>query len=105
MVDLSQFYAPSGPERVGFILDNDEIVEVDNVSVTPEDGFEVSAEDLVRFEGRTVATWHTHPNETSNLSLDDYLGFLNWPDLRHYIIGNDGVKAFVVKGKTVIGDD
>ncbi len=105
MVDLSQFYAPSGPERVGFILDSGEIVEVENVSVTSEEGFEVSAENLIRFEAGAVATWHTHPGESSNLSLDDYLGFLNWPDLRHYIVGSDGTKAFVVKGKTVIGDD
>ena len=67
-----------GPERVGFILKDDSIVEVENVCHDPVNGFEVSGEDLLRYEHEAVATWHTHPGEefTSNLTIADHSGFV-----------------------------
>lgn len=82
-------------ERVGFIVD-DEIVEVKNIHPDPENGFQVSATDLKEYAERASATWHTHPGHTSNLSVEDYHTFLNWPGLRHFIIGTDGVSEYYV---------
>jgi proteasome lid subunit RPN8/RPN11 len=88
-------------ERVGFVLKDGSIVEVANICADPENGFEVSGEDLLRYEDRIAATWHTHPNERSNLSVGDHHSFLNYPDLLHHIIGNDGVSSYEVKDQKV----
>lgn len=94
--DLLSLY--EGPnERVGFILKTGEIVEVDNICAEPTEGFDVRGADIIRYTPIAVATWHTHPDEDSNLSAGDFQSFLNWPDLEHYIIGNDGVTKFRVE--------
>ena len=59
--DLPLLWAPVGSERVGFILEDGELVEVENVCPEPEEGFEVRGEDLVEYAERAVASWHTHP--------------------------------------------
>lgn len=89
-------------ERVGFILNDGEIVEVENICDKPEEGFEVSPEDIIQFSDRMIATWHTHPDESANLSTNDYENYLEWPHLEHYIIGTNGVAKYVVEDGDVI---
>jgi hypothetical protein len=89
-------------ERVGFILKTGEIVEVANICENPSEGFDVSGADLLKFAPIAQATWHTHPGADSNLSTSDWHSFLNWPELDHYIIGNDGVTKFVVEDGEVL---
>ena len=93
---LKNYYVENGPERVGFIIPQNEIIEVKNTSEKPYDGFIVAAEDIIHYteERGAIATWHTHPNQDANLSGEDNKIFLNWPDLIHFIIGNDGVRAY-----------
>lgn len=93
---LTNFYSNEGPERVGFIIPRNEIVEVENISENPLDGFLVDAEDIIHYTETkgAIATWHTHPNQSANLSGEDNRIFFNWPELTHFIIGNDGVRAF-----------
>lgn len=99
--DLLQLY--EGPhERVGFILKTGEIVEVENICDDPTGGFDVKGADIIKYAPIAAATWHTHPNEDSNLSAGDWHTFLNWPELEHYIIGNDGVTKFVVENGDVL---
>lgn len=105
MTKLSKFYADSGPERIGFVLDDGKIVECENIHPEPEQGFEFRAEDLIEFENRAVASWHTHPNQDSNLSMSDYSGFRHWPKLKHYVIGNDGIRCFKVERGKVVEDE
>lgn len=103
---LKPFLTP-GPERVGFILKDLSVVEVNNICQDPENGFEVDTDDLMKYEDDIVATWHTHPGEgqTSNLSVADYLSFQNYPEWRHLIIGCDGISMFeVVNGKVLCAD-
>lgn len=90
-------------ERVGFVLKSGEVIEVENKCDNPEEGFDVSGTDIIRYSGDAVATWHTHPNVTANLSMNDYETFLNWSELDHYIIGTDGVvKYIVVEGELIV---
>lgn len=93
---LAEFYESTGPERVGFILADGSIVEVENVAPNPLDEFDVCSEDLMTFAEKAVATWHTHPGAKGNLSADDYLAFLGWPNLEHYVIGCDGIHQYSV---------
>lgn len=102
MNDLISFYEDTGIERVGFILDNDTIVEVANICVDSENGFEVRGDDLLRYEDYIKASWHTHPGESSNLSTGDLQSFLNYPNWLHHIIGSDGVATYVVQAGKVI---
>lgn len=93
---LQDLYAAEGKERVGFMLPGSGMVEVQNVADKPEEGFLISPEDILKYteEKEAWATWHTHPNETSNLSGEDFLMIKAWPDLIHFIVGKDGVKSY-----------
>jgi hypothetical protein len=94
---------PQSHERVGFVLANHEVVEVDNICDDPINGFEVSGADLLKYGDQAYATWHTHPGQTSNLTFGDHTSFLNYPHLRHYIAGTDGVTSYsVANGKVII---
>lgn len=103
---LQRFYSNEGNERVGFILNTGEVVEVENISEKPQESFIISSESLIKYEDTMVASFHTHPNGTSNLSSDDYIAFRGWPDLKHFIIGKDGISCYIVNGSgTVLKDE
>lgn len=104
MKELEQFYAESGPERIGFILEDGTIVETENVCPEPEKGFKYRPEDLIKYGDRAIASWHTHPGQHANLSLADHEGFQNYPKWKHYIVGKDGVRCYVVK-QWVVAED
>ena len=89
----------SGNERCGIILDDDEIVELPNISTTPDRAFEIDpAQMLVHLtSGRLTGTWHTHPDADPNLSEEDRVCFQNWPNLVHYIVGRRNKEPTVVK--------
>jgi proteasome lid subunit RPN8/RPN11 len=92
-------------ERCGFILKTGEIVECENICEQPTEGFDFRGEDLVLYTPVAAASWHTHPGEDSNLSAGDFHSFINWPELEHYIIGNDGVTKYVVADGDVLVAD
>lgn len=95
-------WTETGPERVGFIMPDGDIVEVDNQHPQPDNGFDVSIDDLEKYADTAVATWHTHPGGEANLSLDDHEGFMNYTTLDHYIVGSDGLRRYrVVRGQIV----
>lgn len=87
---------------MGLILLDGTIIEMENICTDPENGFEIKAEQMLAHEGDIYATWHTHPGQVSNLSAGDYLSFLSWPDLSHYIIGTDGVARYFVQNNKVL---
>ena len=84
-------------ERCGLILKGNKILELDNVAEDKVKGFEIPPEALVEHEDNLIGTWHTHPGETGNLSDRDRIGFCNWPKLKHFIIGTDGVSEYYVE--------
>ena len=73
-------------ERCGFILNNDQVVEVPNTHEDPTSGFRLREEDLLKYGGSIKATWHTHPNDNPNLSVPDYFLFCQLPEYDHVII-------------------
>lgn len=91
-------------ERCGFVLTDGSILEVKNIHTNPETGFMMSSRDVFDYalSSKAVATWHTHPEAPSSLSADDYVGFQNFPNLKHYIIGQDGLSTYVVENRHVI---
>lgn len=102
MKKLEKFYNETGPERCGYIRKGGKVIEVTNHCNEPEEGFEFGADDILSMLNEGIATWHTHPGQSSNLSAQDYEGFLNFPDLKHYIVGNDGVRCYHVEDGLIL---
>jgi proteasome lid subunit RPN8/RPN11 len=105
MERLTEFYAGEGKERIGFILKSGAVVELENKSPEPYSSAFADPEFLLANENELLASFHTHPGGSKNLSGDDYQAFCNWPDLKHYIVGKDGIACYVVKNGTVIHED
>ena len=91
-------------ERVGLILRSGEVIELVNISNTPNKAFAVAPEDMIKYEGSATATWHTHPESSSDLSGEDYIGFTMWPDFLHLIFGTEGVQGYLVVNGAILKD-
>lgn len=89
-------------ERCGFILKNGAVVELPNSHVDPKNSFSISDSDAQEYRGKIAAIWHTHCSENYNLSMTDYEGFLEHPNLTHFIISYAGVASYKVDGPYVI---
>lgn len=77
---------------------------MENIHPQPELEFQIDLEELEKHD--VVATWHTHPNSTSNLSVDDYRCFFSYDSLQHYIIGSDNVVSrYYVENDILLRDD
>lgn len=96
------------PERCGFVLKTGRVVEVSNVAEDPVTGFRMKPEEVLTFLSKKravpVATWHTHPGASPNLSEMDYAGFLQWPEWQHYIVGVRDGKPSVARYDVLEGD-
>jgi len=100
---LKAQYEATGPEKVGFIIKN-KVVEVENKHPLSIDYFEISFEENEANLAKVSAIWHTQPGRTSQLSYEDYLGFLNFPELKHIVIGYDGLRVYKVEDGQVLKD-
>lgn len=90
-------------ERCGFVTERGRVVEVPNVAEDPSNSFRIDPKETLKWTAKgVVATWHTHPHTDPNLSGEDYSCFLNWPDLKHYIVGREDVKLYVVEDGLVV---
>jgi proteasome lid subunit RPN8/RPN11 len=103
-------YWKNDSERCGFVLKGGEVVEVINIAEEPEDNFEISAEDVARYEDQILASWHTHPRGSANLSQSDYYLFSQVPEWDHIIISKDELTHYytdksgqVYRGPTYYG--
>jgi proteasome lid subunit RPN8/RPN11 len=91
-------------ERCGLVLADGSILDVENKHPRPEVGVLFPARELVDHEHELAATWHTHPSTPSRLSQEDYIGFLQWPHIKHYIIANDGVRCYRIEDGLIVED-
>lgn len=91
-----------GPERGGFVLRGNKVVECLNTADDPSCAYQMSDEDIVQHADNAVALWHTHPAETAQLSSDDHKCFVCWPGYEFAIVGNNGLRFYAVKGQAVV---
>jgi proteasome lid subunit RPN8/RPN11 len=90
-------------ERCGFVTKRGRVVEVSNVAANPENAFKIDPSETIKWLDRgIVATWHTHPHGSANLSGEDYSCFLTWDDLQHYVVGQDHVALYTVEDGLVV---
>lgn len=92
-----------GPvERCGLVLIDGSVVEIENKHELPANNFRMLSEDILPYEGKITATWHTHLDGNFNLSLNDYECFTSLADLSHYIISSLGVAEYKIKNNELI---
>lgn len=93
----------AGPERGGLILAGNKLHEFENFSENPEEGFlpQLTVDDLPLLDA-AIGTWHTHPDATANLSVEDWETFTSWPDWIHAIVGTDGVRWYRTENGAVV---
>lgn len=89
-------------ERCGFVLTGDRIVELDNVAEDPVADFMTRPEDVLEVIDDAIATWHTHPGISAELSVADYHSFIGFPGFTHYIVGADGVNEYYEKDGAIL---
>lgn len=80
-------------EHCGFITEYC-VVEVNNCAVDPENHFEISEDDVEIYLDTAVATWHSHPKSSANLSMEDYSLFSEIRDCRHVIVSPDEIWVY-----------
>lgn len=97
---MQEYWNPT-VERCGLILQSGEIKELKNSSPTPHLDFIILADEYAPYAGETVATWHTHPRTSSNLSTQDYLLFQRQPQWLHLIAARDKVRAYFARDNKV----
>jgi proteasome lid subunit RPN8/RPN11 len=93
----------NGMERGGVILSDLTILEFDNIAEDPTEGFACSPTlEQLRSLTEAVASWHTHPTSSPNLSVGDSQTFTAWPKLYHAIVGQSATRWYAVKNGAVI---
>jgi hypothetical protein len=98
--DLLSKLTPDGPERGGVII-AEGLVEITNIC-GDEDGYAPDPDELVLYIDQMIGTFHTHPGQTANLSVEDFNTYLQFPGMRHAIVGTDGVRWYEAKGGAVV---
>lgn len=89
-------------ERCGLILEGEILVEVENIHPDPEN-FLMMPESEMHRDG-IIGTWHTHPNTTPNLSIEDYKWFESYPHLKHHIVGKFETWVYYVENGALLVD-
>lgn len=85
-------------ELCGYITSNGESVTLPNLSSNKEDSFVI---DSKLIPDNAEILWHSHPSNKVNLSVDDYLNFLQFPDHIHRIYGKDSHADYYVRNNMV----
>lgn len=78
-------------ERCGVINKRGRVLEKENRAANPSEDFKFQMKDL---EG-AIATWHTHPSGSANLSIADYWFFKSWTTLVHFIIFGNDIRCYM----------
>lgn len=88
-------------EKCGLILKNGKVIEVENLHPHPTVGFVISEEIIEQYADEIEYLWHSHPSSVTNLSVEDYKSFLNFPQYLHRIYGFDSHTDYYVRNNIV----
>ncbi|WP_273860753.1 hypothetical protein [Photobacterium sp. GSS17] len=88
-------------EHCGFITEYC-VVEVSNCAIDPKTHFEISEDDVELYLDAAVATWHSHPESSANLSLEDHALFAEIRDCRHIIVSPTEIWVYYTTPKGVV---
>lgn len=103
---LAELFDPEVEEELcGLITAEGAVIAVTNIHPEPTKGFRLDPVTMLDLMNtyEIAGTWHTHPYGDATFSQEDYAGFLNWPDLTHYVVGLGGeVRAYIVEDNLVL---
>lgn len=85
-------------ELCGYIAEDGSLVELKNLSSNPKIGFSVNIDEVPE---DAQGLWHSHPSNDLNLSVEDYLNFLQFPQYIHRIYGKDSYAEYYVRSNVV----
>lgn len=85
-------------ELCGYITESGQVVQLENLAENKETSFSI---DVTKLPGDVAILWHSHPSNLDNLSVDDYLNFLQFPDYTHRIYAKDSYADYYVRNNMV----
>lgn len=85
-------------ELCGYITEQGKCVELENLATDKTNSFLIDKKEL---PSNVEILWHSHPTNLVNLSVDDYLNFLQFPDYTHRIYAKDHYADYYVRNNMV----
>lgn len=85
-------------ELCGFLDKDGEPQNLENVAQDKTRNF---AFDPKLVPADATGLWHSHPNGDVNLSVEDYIKFLQFPEYNHRIYSKDKYAEYYVRGDLV----
>lgn len=85
-------------ELCGYIAEDGSLVELDNLSLSPENNISFNIGSVPE---DAIGLWHSHPSNDVNLSVEDYINFLHFPDYIHRIYSKDSYAEYYVRNDVV----
>lgn len=85
-------------ELCGYITADGSTVQLQNFSTNPEKEISINLEDV---PSDAIGLWHSHPNNDVNLSVEDYINFLHFPEYIHRIYSKDTYAEYYVRNDVV----
>ena len=86
-------------EVCGYIAEDGSLQQLVNLAEDPKVGFCL---DLALIPSDAQGLWHTHPSNDENLSVEDYINFLQFPDYIHRIYTKDSYAEYYVRNNLVL---
>lgn len=103
MQSLLNLVNPEGDEVCGVILKDGTVEVRQNLHHDPRDNFAMDCSDFDDLN--IVATFHTHPRSSPNLTVADYRAFRSFPRLRHYIASQTEIWCYRMEADILLRDD
>ena len=85
-------------ELCGYIAADGSIVNLENFSTRPEQEVAINLEEV---PDDALGLWHSHPSNDINLSVEDYINFLQFPEYIHRIYSKDSYAEYYVRNNVV----
>lgn len=85
-------------ELCGYITADGSTVALENFAVNPIKGVAINLTDVPE---NASGLWHSHPSNDVNLSVEDYINFLQFPEYIHRIYSKDSYAEYYVRNNVV----
>ena len=85
-------------ELCGYISETGALEQLPNTAVDPKKGFSF---DITLVPENALGLWHSHPSNDANLSVEDYINFLQFPEYIHRIYTKETYAEYYIRNGVV----
>ena len=85
-------------ELCGYITEDGSLESLENLATKADREIWLNMEEVPE---TAIGLWHSHPNNDVNLSVEDYINFLQFPDYIHRIYSKDSYAEYYVRDNVV----